>query len=196
MTKYTKTLFSILLAFTPSLVIAGILKGKVTDEHGTRLPNATIYIDGTTTGVNANGNGDFELSVIPGLYKIVCQYVGFKQTTFNVSFTGNETIEHTFVLKDQSLEMKEVVIHGSAEDPVYRIMRNAIKKRKFHLDQEKTFQTSIYLKGVLRSRKMPEKFLGQKVTDETDAVDSLGRGILYLTEEDADFYRSEGREKT
>ncbi len=140
--KYIAVLLLILL---PYCLLAGVIKGKVTDEHGMRLPNATIYLEGTTLGVNANGNGDFELTVAPGLYKVICQYIGYKQSSFNISITGNETIEHTFVLKDQSLEIKEVVIHANTEDPAYPIIRNAINRRKFHLDQVHSFQTGIYL---------------------------------------------------
>jgi Family of unknown function (DUF5686)/CarboxypepD_reg-like domain len=189
-------LITAIIIFLPCYLFAGNLKGKVTDEKGARLPYATIYLEGTTIGVNANGNGDFELPVAPGLYKVVCQYVGYKQNTFNVSITGNETIEHNFILKDQSLEIKEVYIHANTEDPAYAIIRSAIKRRKFHLDQVRSFQTSIYLKGVMRSRKMPDKFMGQKVKDETDAVDSAGRGVLFLTEENADYYTDGEKEKT
>jgi hypothetical protein len=184
------------LLLFPGYLIAGVLKGKVTDDKGAKLPYATIYVEGTTIGVNANGNGDFELTMAPGLYKVVCQYIGYKQSSYNLSFTGDETIEHTFVLKDQSLEMKEVVVHANSEDPAYAIIRNAIKKRKYHLEQVRSFQTSIYLKGVIRSRKLPEKFLGQKVKDEETVVDTAGKGVLYLTEEDADYYSRDGEQKT
>ncbi len=194
--KIPAILVALLIVLIPSAVYAGVLKGKVTDEHGQTLPYATVYLEGTTIGVSANGNGDYELPVAPGLYKVVCQYIGFKQSTFNVTITGDEVVQHSFTLKDQSLEMKEVVVHANAEDPAYEIIRNAIKKRKFHLNQVKSFQTGIYLKGVARSRKMPKKFMGQKVTDETDAVDSAGKGVLYLTEENADYYSEGDKDKT
>src|SRR6185295_8480569 len=58
------------------------------------------------------------------------------------------------------------------------------------------FQTSIYLKGVVRSRKMPQKFMGQKVRDEETVVDSVGKGVLYLTEENADYYSAGSKQKT
>src|SRR4051812_32922793 len=56
----------------------GTLKGKATDAGGEALPYATIYVEGTTQGVTTNGKGDYELSLAPGLYKLVCQYVGYK----------------------------------------------------------------------------------------------------------------------
>ncbi len=193
--KITSFVLIFLLQLASNSTIAAILKGKVTDEHGINLPYATIYLEGTTIGVNANGNGDFELTIQPGLYKVVCQYIGYKQSTFNVTFSGNETVEHNFILKDQSLEMKEVVVRVT-EDPAYEIIRNTIKKREQHLDQVKSFQTSIYFKAVGRSRKMPGKFMGKEVVDETDVVDSAGKGVLYLAEEHADYYAVGGKNKT
>ncbi len=194
--KHNSILYTLLLLLSPVYLMAGIVKGKVTDENGNKLPNATIYVEGTTIGVNSNGNGDYEINLNPGLYKLVCQYVGYKQSSYNASVSGTETLTHTFVLKEQTLEMKEVVIYANAEDPAYAIIRNAIKKRQFHLDQIKSFQTSIYLKGVVRSRKMPEKFMGKKVRDEETVVDSVGKGVLFLTEEDADYYTDGKRSKT
>ncbi len=194
--KNARLLLTIITVLVPCLLFAGTFKGKVTDDKGQRLPYATVYLQGTTIGTNANGNGDFELPIAPGLYKAVCQYVGYRQATFNLNVTGDEVIEHTFVLKEDNTEMKEVVIHANDEDPAYGIIRSAIKKRKFHLDQVTSFQTSIYLKGVVRSRAMPKKFLGQDVTDASDIVDSIGHGVLFLTEEDADYYSDVHHQKT
>ncbi len=174
----------------------GTIKGKVTDQAGAQLPYATIYIQGTTIGVSANGVGDYELSIGPGTYKVVCQYVGFRQSSFNITISGNEVAEHSFVLKDESTEMKEVVIHASSEDPAYPIIRQAIKRRKFHLGQVQSFQTGLYFKGVMRSRHLPDKFMGQKVKTADLGVDSAGKGVLYLTEEEADYYAEGDKEKT
>lgn len=185
-----------ILLFVLQQIFAGVIKGKVTDQKGERLPYATIYLEGTTTGVNANGNGDFELTIAPGLHKVVCQYIGYKATTFNISVSGNEMVTHDFVLKSETLEMKEVVINASAEDPAYAVIRNAIKRRKFHLDQVKSFQTSIYFKGVMRSRQLPDKFMGQQIKSADLGLDSAGKGVLYLTEEEADYYAEGDKEKT
>ena len=82
----------LIFALIPSGLLAGVLKGKVTDKKGNPLPYATIFVEGTTTGVNANGNGDYELQLAPGLYKVVCQFVGYKQATRNIEVKGTETI--------------------------------------------------------------------------------------------------------
>lgn len=187
---------SLLFVLLPAFVFAGVLKGKVVDETGAVMPYATVFVDGTTNGVTANGNGDYELVMGPGLYKVICQFIGYKQTSYNVNIVGNETIEHKFVLKSLNLEMKEVVVLASAEDPAYAIIRSAIKRRKFHLSQVKSFQSAIYLKGVMRSRAMPGKFMGEKIQAPELGVDSNGKGVLYLTEEDADYYSDGDKERT
>jgi hypothetical protein len=147
-------------------------------------------------GTTANGDGTFELVLADGLYQVICQYMGFKQEKYNVSISGNQQLEHNFALAEQGLDMKEVVIHASSEDPAYRIIREAIKNRKAHLGQVSSFQSSIYLKGVARSRQMPKKFMGSKVNPGDMGADSLGKGVLYLVEQNADYYRDGDEERT
>jgi len=190
-------LLAIILLLFPIVSFAGLLKGKITDDKGISLPYATIYIQGTTKGTTANSDGAYEFVLEPGNYKIVCQYIGFKQNTYSVNILGNETVQHDFKLADESLHMKEVVIHANDEDPAYPIIRKTIERRKFHLQQVKSFQTGIYLKGVFRSRKLPSKHINIDINGSGAAtVDSNGKGVLYLVEEDADYYAEGGKERT
>ncbi len=192
-----RDIFAIALTLLFSLgAHAGVLKGRVTDTSGASLPYATVYIQGTTVGVNANANGDYELNVGTGTFKVVCQYVGYKAVTYTVSFSGAETQNHNFKLRDEATEMKEVVVSASGEDPAYAVIRKAIARRKFHLDQLQSFSTGIYFKGVMRSRKLPGKFMGKEINAAGMGVDSAGKGVLYLVEQDADYYSNGEKEKT
>ena len=191
-----KVLYALIaIILLPIIASASILKGKVTDVNGEVLPYATVYLEGTTNGVNANGKGEYEMTITGGLYKVVCHFIGFKQSSFNLSIKEDETVIHNFKLQDEGLEMKEHVFHASSEDPAYAIIRHAIERRKFHLEQVKSFQTSIYLKGVARSRKLPEKFMGQQINAPELGLDS-GKGVLFLTEEDASYYSKGDKERT
>src|SRR5688572_18533078 len=114
--------------------------------------------------------------------------MGFKPEIYNTSFTGNESVQHNFKLKEQTLEMKGVVVKANAEDPAYEMIRKTIKRRRFHLDQVRSFQTDIYLKGLLGTRSTPKRILGQKIEKEDIGVDSTGKGIMYLCEEEAEYY--------
>jgi len=172
------------------------LKGHVSDVKGESLPYATVYVEGTTIGVTTNASGDYELPLEPGSYKIVCRYIGFRQSSFSVTLASGQTLDHSFKLDEESTEMKEVVVRARDEDPSYRIIREAIKRRKFHLDQVHSFQSRMYFKGVMRSRSLPGKFMGQEIKTADLGVDSAGKGVLYLTEEDAHYYSDGNKEKT
>ena len=184
-------LIIILSLLLPVSGFAGTLKGRVTDSRGVAIPFVPVYIQGTTMGTTANANGEYLLQLDPGTYKIVCQYIGYKQSVYNVSITGSETMQHNFTLQEQQMELKGVTIKATDEDPAYKIIRKVIARRSFHLKQIKSFQTGIYLKGVLRTRTAPTKILGQEVSAGDMGLDSQGKGVLYLCEEVADYYAAE-----
>lgn len=199
--RYSIQILVIILLF-PLVSIAGTLTGKITDEKGELLPFAVVYVKGTTTGATANASAEYQLELQPGKYEVSCQYIGYQQTTFTVTVHGSEKLTHNFVLKEQSLQMKNVVVSANAEDPAYAIMRKAIAKRKFHKDQVNTFRSSIYMKGVARNRKLPSKIFGIKVEGEDVAqsggggADSNSLGVIYLFEQEADYYKEGNKERT
>jgi hypothetical protein len=179
----------VFLFLFPFAAFAGVIKGKVADPKGEAMGFATIYVEGTTMGTNANSEGDYELQLGPGRYHIVCQYIGYKQSVFDVEVKGEEVISHNFIVSTAGIEMKEVVVRANAEDPAYGIIRNAIRKRPFYLDQIRTFQSSLYFKAVARSRQMPDKFLGKDLNKGELGVDTNGKGVINVIEQYADYYR-------
>lgn len=195
MTRILPLLCSLLLL--SFAVRAGIVKGRISDDKGAALPFATVYVQGTTIGTNANAQGDYTLSLAPGTYKLVAQFIGYQQTSFNLSVTSDETITHDFRLKEQGLQMKEVTVKATDEDPAYRIIRKAISRRSFHQKQIRSFQSGVYLKGVLRMRNISDRILGFKVDkDDKKAMsgsgeDTTGKGVLYLVEQMSDYYSQE-----
>lgn len=161
--------------------IAGTVIGKVTDKEGNPLPYASVTIKGGTRGVNANSVGVYTFTLNDGTYTLICQYVGYTKVEKQVTVSGNtQTVD--FELAVQGLTMDEVIIE-KGEDPAYEIIRNAIKKRDYYNDRVDSFEVNVYIKGIMRSRKIPEKILGKKVErSENDGLDSAGKGILFLSE--------------
>jgi hypothetical protein len=78
-----------------------------------------------------------------------------------------------------------VTIRDDSEDPAYAIIRNAIKKRKYYLEQVNGFTCKVYIKGIQKLTKYPEKFLGN-VINFGGLVDST-TGIFYLSESVSNF---------
>ena len=180
--------FLFLFSCLSEYATGGTLTGSIRDKKGEPLPFATVFVAGTTNGTAANASGNYQLELPAGTYDVTCQYIGYQQMIFKLTIGKDENVRHDFRLMDQALEMKEVVVHASDEDPAYRIIRQAIAKRDFHLKQVQEFQTSIYLKGVLRTREAPDKLMGQKIDKGELGLDTLGKGVLYLCEEVADYY--------
>lgn len=174
----------LLLLFSGPLLMAGVVKGRVTDEQGDAIPFATVLEKGTTNGTSANADGYYTLDLADGTHRITAQSIGYESQTKEVSIPSAASI--SFKLSPQRLEMKEVTIKANGEDPAYPIMRKVIEKRKYHAGLVKSFETDVYLKGVLRMRAIPKKLFGISIDSkdlEGSGLDSAGRGILYLLEQ-------------
>ncbi len=177
----SRSLLLLLFSFISLFSYAGRISGTVTDESGAALGFASIYIKGTTRGTTANSQGKYFLNLDPGTYIIVCQYVGFQRQEKEVTI-GGESVIQDFILPIQPSTLGEVVIKNG-EDPAYEVIRQAIRKRDFYNKQVDSFVVDVYIKGLMRSRGLPKKFFGQEIErDSSDGLDSMGRGILFLSE--------------
>ena len=165
----------------PIISFAGKITGKVTDNKGVPLAYASISVKGTTKGTNANGTGRYSITLAPGEYTLICQFVNYKKEEKKITVTEDDQVVD-FTLTVQQLTLGEVIVK-KGEDPAYEIIRQAIKKRSYYNNQVDSFSVDVYIKGLMRSRGMPQKFFGQKIEhDGTDGLDSLGKGILFLSE--------------
>lgn len=176
----------ILLAFVFCLFslfsFAGKISGLITDDKGNPLAYASVSVKGTTKGTTSNGSGRYSITLTPGKYTLVCQYVGYGKSEKTITVTdGEETVN--FSLSIQELTLGEVVVKRGGEDPAYEIIRQAIKKRSYYNEQVDSFSVNVYIKGLMRSRGMPKKVFGKTIErDSNDGLDSMGQGILFLSE--------------
>ena len=160
------------------------ITGIVKDDKGNILPYSSILVKGTTKGVTANNEGKYFLDLSPGDYTLICQYVGYTREEKKITL-GQVDAVVDFRLSLQQLSMAEVVVRPGGEDPAYEIIRHAIRKRKDYQSPLDSFTCEAYIKTLIKSRKLPSRILGQKL-QESDrkemGVDSVGKGILYLSE--------------
>src|SRR5688572_3287854 len=56
--------------------------GKITDEKGNGIPNATVLIKGTAKSVSAKEDGSFSINVVTGKETLVISSVGFSTKEF------------------------------------------------------------------------------------------------------------------
>lgn len=186
----------LLFLFATASARAGWLRGHVTDAKGEALPFATVFLQGTTTGTTTNASGDYAFDAPAGTHEVVCRYLGYVQTSKPATVAASDTLVINFSLREEerSKAISEVTVRAG-EDPALRIIRKAIAKRQEHLDQVESFQTSTYIKGVLRTRAIPQKLTAigvskkdMKEGKEDMGLDSTGKGVIYLVEQQADYY--------
>jgi iron complex outermembrane receptor protein len=84
------------------------ITGKVTDEKGANLPNASVLVKGTSNGVTTGNDGSFSISV-PGTDAVlVVSYVGLR--TQEITVGNNTTIN--VQLSSSSAQLNDVVVVG------------------------------------------------------------------------------------
>src|SRR4029078_3993195 len=96
------SIFSLLFASGQNRTITG----KVTDEKGSPLANASVVIKGTSSGTSTSADGSFSLSVPSNASSIVASYVGLADK--EISLTGANS--YTISLSASGGTMNEVVV--------------------------------------------------------------------------------------
>lgn len=177
-------IFILLLSINSTLyggVISGSIKSK---QNGSPLSFSSVLIKGTTKGVTANNKGFYTISLEPGNYTLVYQYIGYQSYEQTVSVTNADQTIH-IQLTQQDYNLNEVIVKSGGEDPAYGIIRKAIASRAFHLKEIKQYNAQVYIKGQLQLRDYPKKFLGQKIDFEDG--DTSKQKMLLLSETIANY---------
>ncbi len=182
-----KTSYLILFLLLPAFIYAQniVINGKIIDKNQSPIPYGSVYLKNTSIATSANADGEFKLSVPTGNQTLVFKAIGYKMQEKTISASKNESL--LIELVDEAFNIENVTITAGAEDPAYAIIRNAIKKRKQHLNEVKEFSTGVYIKGMQKMLQAPKKFLGQDIQKMSAemGLDSNRQGIIYLSESES-----------
>ncbi|MDB5191798.1 MAG: hypothetical protein JWQ96_1361 [Segetibacter sp.] len=157
---------------------AGKIYGHVRNDKSETLAFSSIIVKGTTQGVSANLSGEYQLQLAEGEYVLIAQHVGYKSSEKKIVVTKADQLID-FQLSEQQYELGNIVVKNG-EDPAYEIIRNAIKKRNYYENEIKKFETEVYIKGQLKLRNYPKKFMGEEVDFEDG--DTSKRKMIFLSE--------------
>lgn len=169
------------------LGIQAQLYGTVTGPDGEGLAFASVYLEGASKGTTANAAGNYSLPLDPGTYQVVFQYIGYTQQTQSVVI-GQKAVLLDVQLQPQAFTLSEIEVRSGGEDPAYPVIRKAMEKRKFFLEQVSAYSCDVYIKGVVRLTDAPESIMGEEVGTLGGLLDSTGRGILYLSESESQYH--------
>ena len=126
------------------------LSGKVNDvQSGDILPYANVRVLNTTLGTAANINGEFELKLARGNYKLVASYIGYYSDTVTVDLSSNMQGIDFSLLKTEILLPEIVILPG--ENPALEIVRKAINSKKERNQKINSYEFEAYTKGLIRT---------------------------------------------
>jgi hypothetical protein len=157
-----------------------IVTGRITDSQGIAIPFASVYVKKSTTGTNANERGVYQLRLTPGKYNLAFRFTGYKQAEETVE-VSNHNVYLNGKLGAEEFQSAADAGDKGKDDPAFGMIRNAIAKRKFHLNQVKEYSCNVYIKGAQKLISAPKTLAFSGYTKDL-VLDTNGRGILYQSE--------------
>lgn len=166
-----KTLLSLLFC-CPLLLAAQGFTGTITSARtGEPLPYASIYVKETGSGTVTNEDGRYQLKLGGGNYTLVFQYLGYTTDVRNVrSGGGYQTLNVELTVEALDLEVVEVIDGG--EDASYSVIRRAIAKADYHLNQVDSYSAQVYIRGTGKVNKIPGLIMKMVPKEDREDIDT------------------------
>ena len=89
------------------------LSGKVTDQHGTPVAQATIAVENTTSGTYTDDQGKYSLQVTPGKHTFVVSFLGYQ--TVKQSLDIRQDKKQNFTLQESAVTLSSVEVYGKTQ---------------------------------------------------------------------------------
>ncbi|TKG94260.1 carboxypeptidase-like regulatory domain-containing protein [Puteibacter caeruleilacunae] len=133
------------------------ISGTIKDPQGNPIPYVNIYVPELKTGTISNIDGNYQLDLsLKQDVKVVFQYLGYQTYTTSISpSVDNKSMVINIILQRRSMNLKEIKVLASGEDPAYYVMRRAIAMAPYYRRQVSEYNCKVYLKGTGVLDKIP-----------------------------------------
>lgn len=138
--------------------------GTVTSAEGDLLPFATLRLEPQGLTTMTNEEGKFALSLAPGNYTLVVQYIGYQTVRQDLIIPREQTGPLSIVMAKSVIQLGEVKVNRSKEDPALTIMRKTIAMAPIHFREVKSSEVKNYVRVGVKVDKVP--FLVKKQLKE------------------------------
>ncbi len=168
--------------FCGSGTLAQTVAGTITDAAGEPLPFATVTLkEDRSAGTTASLEGRYSIDLGGRGGVLEFRYIGYEVAVREVApGAAARTVDVT--LTPATYELEVASVSAAAEDPAYRIMREAAARRKEYLRADQRYEVEVYVKGQVKVEKAPERIMGRDIGDMGGLLDSSRAGIVYLSE--------------
>ncbi|MCU0369422.1 MAG: DUF5686 and carboxypeptidase regulatory-like domain-containing protein [Cyclobacteriaceae bacterium] len=168
-------IFFIAMLIAAPMLYGGGIKGIIKGDDGSPLLYASIFIKQTGTGAATDAQGKYEIALPAGRYDVLFQYLGY-ESVHRVVDVANDYVEINLTLKTQVLMLQNVTVRAGKEDPAYTIMRKAISKAKYHIQQIDEYSAKVYIKGRGQLKDYP--WLAKKTLEK----EGITKDRIYISE--------------
>lgn len=140
-------IISSFLIWSQQFNVSGIV---VDEKNNIPLSFSNIRVAGTTNGTAANKDGQFNLKLPEGNYKLVASYIGFVSDTTIIQLT-KDISGIIFRLKETELSLPEIVVKPGI-NPALEIIRKSIDRKKIRNEKLRSYEFDAYTKGLIRTQ--------------------------------------------
>lgn len=131
-----------------------VFSGRVADVRSQPVPYATVYIHEISTGIAADIDGRFRISLDKGKYTVEVSSLGYKRSKFEIEI-GSSNLERSITLEEEVYTLGDVYFKAGRENRAYHVMRQAIAKAPYHRRQVRDYSSQVYMKGSVKITKLP-----------------------------------------
>lgn len=141
--NYCLSVLTIFMGLIHSSMAQNSLTGTITSADGLTLAGATIQVKETQLVTSSDIEGNYSINGLKsGEYKIEFSFIGYYDTTYSVSFTGNEQTLNV-VLQPQAYLANELIVEATRAGSKTPVAQTTVTKEE--LDQNKSGQDVPYL---------------------------------------------------
>ncbi len=137
--------FIVSTIYSQNFKISGSIVNEETKEP---IPYVNIRIAGTTQGTSSNLEGKYFLTIPVDNAKLIFTVVGYKKKEIEIKSTNQSKLN--IMLVPEPIQFMEMVV-GSDEDPAYRIVREAIKRKEVNKAGLKSLGYDFFSKDIILS---------------------------------------------
>jgi len=109
------------LALAPAVAWAqaATISGRVTNETGGPVANASVFVQGLNIGALTRPDGTYSLSIPAARFQagqqvqVTAQLLGYRSSTATVSLAAGATVQQNFQLAIDALRLEEIVVTGA-----------------------------------------------------------------------------------
>jgi TonB-dependent starch-binding outer membrane protein SusC len=106
----------------------GIVEGKVTEAgSGRALPNAQVFVVGTTIGSVTNETGTYRITGAPARQaQVQVRLIGFAPVGRTIVIAANQTTTLNFELQVSALQLEQIVVTGTGQQVEVKKLGNTV----------------------------------------------------------------------